>query len=219
MRLDTIMASLRPVAEYITYSQRYAGIKGYLMDLEGFTLLNLAEYGPGTGEIVEIGSFMGKSTCWLAQGSKNAARERVHGVDHFRGSPEHQAGSECEEPMIAAEGSTFRGFQENIAAQGLSDYVVAHREGSPEAASGWNLPIRLLFIDGDHSYESARTDFEAWAPFVVDQGLIAFHDVDNAPGVTRFYRELLTERAQEFSEQIISISLRVVQKHAPLKAN
>lgn len=214
MRIETLMAQLRPVAEYITYGQRFESVRGFMIDLEGYTLLNLAEFGPGIGEIVEIGSYMGKSTCWLAQGTKNAARERVHAVDHFKGSPEHQAGEEFEEPMILAEGSTFRGFQENIAAQGFADYVVAHPAGSPDAAADWNLPIRLLFIDGDHSYGATRTDFEAWEPHVVDQGLIAFHDIDGWPGCTQFYRELLTSRSKEFTEVLVSVSLRVVQKNA-----
>ncbi|MEO8662678.1 MAG: class I SAM-dependent methyltransferase [Bryobacteraceae bacterium] len=38
-------------------------------------------------------------------------------------------------------------------------------------------PIDLLFIDGDHSYEGVRKDFEMYAPLVRPEGLIAFHDI------------------------------------------
>jgi len=38
----------------------------------------------------------------------------------------------------------------------------------------------LLFIDGDHSYDGVRADFENYAPLVRPGGLIAFHDVDSA---------------------------------------
>lgn len=49
-------------------------------------------------------------------------------------------------------------------------------------------PINLLFIDGDHSYEGVRQDYEIYAPMV--KGLIAFHDLAGEPGVRRFWNEL-----------------------------
>ena len=38
-------------------------------------------------------------------------------------------------------------------------------------------PIDVLFIDGDHTYDGARADFERYAPLVRPGGLIAFHDI------------------------------------------
>jgi predicted O-methyltransferase YrrM len=37
-------------------------------------------------------------------------------------------------------------------------------------------PADLIFIDGDHSYEGLRGDWEAWNPLVAPQGIIALHD-------------------------------------------
>jgi predicted O-methyltransferase YrrM len=37
--------------------------------------------------------------------------------------------------------------------------------------------IDFLFIDGDHSYEGVKGDFERYAPLVRPGGLIAFHDI------------------------------------------
>jgi cephalosporin hydroxylase len=37
--------------------------------------------------------------------------------------------------------------------------------------------VDLLFIDGDHSYDGVRADFENYAPLVRPGGVIAFHDV------------------------------------------
>lgn len=64
-----------------------------------------------------------------------------------------------------------------------------------------NIPIRgqvdLLFIDGDHSYEGVRSDYEMYRSFVKPGGLIAFHDIKDSPfhrekgvEVARFWREL-----------------------------
>ncbi len=35
---------------------------------------------------------------------------------------------------------------------------------------------RLIFIDGDHSYEGVKTDFELCAPFLSPNALVLFHD-------------------------------------------
>lgn len=37
--------------------------------------------------------------------------------------------------------------------------------------------IDLLFIDGDHSYEGVKRDFELYSPLVRPGGMIAFHDI------------------------------------------
>jgi cephalosporin hydroxylase len=63
--------------------------------------------------------------------------------------------------------------------------------------------VDFLFIDGDHSYEGVKKDFELYSPLVRPGGLIAFHDIvdDNetrygvitggwAGGVPRFWREV-----------------------------
>jgi predicted O-methyltransferase YrrM len=56
-------------------------------------------------------------------------------------------------------------------------------------------PLDLLFIDGDHAYESVRRDYELYAPLVRGGGIIAFHDIVEGPessvgGVPRFWREV-----------------------------
>ena len=56
--------------------------------------------------------------------------------------------------------------------------------------------IDFLFIDGDHSYEGVKKDFEMYSPLVRKGGVIAFHDVapKGAPeltgGVPRFWKEI-----------------------------
>ena len=37
--------------------------------------------------------------------------------------------------------------------------------------------IDFLFIDGDHSYEGVKADFEIYSPLVKEGGLIVFHDI------------------------------------------
>lgn len=64
-------------------------------------------------------------------------------------------------------------------------------------------PIDFLFLDGDHSYEGIKQDFEMYAPLVRSGGMIAFHDIkpslpDNWIQVGRFWEEI--KGSYEFEE-------------------
>ena len=55
--------------------------------------------------------------------------------------------------------------------------------------------LDFLFIDGDHTYEGVKEDFEIYSPLVRKGGLIAFHDIVVHPPearceVNRFWNEL-----------------------------
>jgi hypothetical protein len=65
---------------------------------------------------------------------------------------------------------------------------------SKEAAHAWNrTPIRILFIDGWHSYEAVTEDILLWFPHVLPGGLIVFDDYSNPefPGVRQAVDEQL----------------------------
>lgn len=156
-------------------------IDGWLTELEGASLFHAAAYGPGEGKIVEIGSFKGRSTIWLASGSKRAGRGSVYTIDTHLGSPEHQPGGEFASHM-PPEGTTEFVFRENIRQAGLEDWIVPLVMSSSDALSSWRDPIRLLFIDAAHAYEAVRSDFLGWQQHVVVGGLVAFHDVDRWDG-------------------------------------
>ncbi|MFZ6012191.1 MAG: class I SAM-dependent methyltransferase [Bacteroidota bacterium] len=56
-------------------------------------------------------------------------------------------------------------------------------------------PIDFLFIDGDHSYDGVKKDFELYSPLVRKGGLVAFHDIKLYPEdhwikVDKFWREI-----------------------------
>lgn len=55
----------------------------------------------------------------------------------------------------------------------------------------WNLPIKVLFIDGEHRYERVKAEWEKYYPFVVRGGWVFFHDADeSSPEVVKFTEEL-----------------------------
>jgi len=49
----------------------------------------------------------------------------------------------------------------------------------------------LLMIDGDHTYEGVKKDFEIYVPLVKKGGLILMHDItNNQCGVPKFWEEI-----------------------------
>ncbi|MBX7102549.1 MAG: class I SAM-dependent methyltransferase [Gemmataceae bacterium] len=188
--LDQLRAELPASAKFLEMAQRFESVQGFLNPLEGFALYWLASRWPIDGATVEIGSFKGRSTCWIATGCKEQGKSKLTAVDPFTGSPEHQAGGSHPDPDIIRTGSTLQVFQHNIQRHQLNDWVIPRVGRSADAVLGWNERIRMLFIDGDHSYEETARDFHTWTPFVGNYGIVAFHDVNTWPGVTQFFNEL-----------------------------
>lgn len=65
----------------------------------------------------------------------------------------------------------------------------------PISVAARRAPFDLVFIDGDHSYNGVRRDFETYMPFVARGGIVAFHDTwpnydRHEPGVVRWCDEL-----------------------------
>ena len=155
-----------------------ASVEGWLGPLEGRLLYRLGHDADPAGAIVEIGSWHGKSTIWLAAGAKAGRGARVVAIDPHRDTNLH-TGGESTEPIL----------RENLAAAGVDDQVDVVVATSEEAERDWTGPVTLLWIDGDHSYESASSDFRLWAPHVVDGGRIALHDTFLYEGPERVVRE------------------------------
>lgn len=157
-------------------------VDGWLGKREGPYLYELARIGSKIGVVVEIGSWKGKSTVWLAKGSAAINGGRIYAIDPHVGSPELKM-------LGYSEADTHGEFLKNIRTAGIESLVHPLIKTSMEALKEWSFPIGLLWIDGDHNYESVRSDFFGWEPFVVDEGIIAFHDTYSWEGVRRVVDE------------------------------
>lgn len=159
-------------------------VKGALSDNEGEFLHKAAKEITAEGVIVEIGSFQGKSTIYLASAVVQKQTPQVYAVDPHSGGQ-----------VLASEFSppTYKSFIKNLSLAGVRNVVKPIRAYSWDAVKKWHLPICMLFIDGDHSSEAVKKDVNDWLPFVSPGGIIAFHDVLNPdPGpVSAIISELL----------------------------
>ena len=194
--IETAGTTQTAAQEFHALAARFDHIEGFLHPLEGYAIYWLAKNWPGDGRVVEVGSFKGRSASWLATGCKEGRRGKLAAVDHFRGSPEHQPGGSHAAAELDAAGSTLPAFKKNLETLGLMDGVDVHAGVSADVSRDWREPIRLAFLDGDHSYESTAEDYLCWSPFVARHGLVVFHDVNVWPGVTRFYGQLCRDVKQ-----------------------
>jgi hypothetical protein len=128
-----------------------------------------------------------------------AAREvggTVFTVDHHRGSEENQAGWEHHDDSLVDTDlgvmDTLPTFRRTIADAGLEEHVVAVVGRSATVGRWWRTPLSLLFIDGGHGVEPARTDFRTWPRWVAADGVLVIHDVfpDPADGGRPPYEDI-----------------------------
>jgi len=140
-------------------------LDGWLFPNEAAFLYTSAKNCKGQGTIVEIGSWKGKSTVCLAKGSKLQSNSKVYAIDPHTGSPEH------------GQVWTFEEFKQNIKNAEVEDIVIPFVKTSEEVSKTFNDPVEFLFIDGLHEYEGVRLDFDLWYPKVLNEGIIAFHDL------------------------------------------
>lgn len=136
-------------------------IPGWLSIHEGQFLLKSSKLVKKLkGEVVEIGSFQGKSAIWLAQ-----ENNLVYAIDPHEGNLDEMSVS-----------PTLKAFRKHLKQAGVTSKVHELVQPSAEVAKTWNKKVKLLFIDGLHEEKYALKDYKDWSPFLVDGGIIAMHD-------------------------------------------
>jgi predicted O-methyltransferase YrrM len=143
-----------------------------------------------SGPIVEIGRFKGGSTFIFA--SAAAPSIEIWSYDLHVALRPDMPGEQLDSELLTA--LTRFGLGQNVRL-----VVADSRKVEPPSAE-----IEVLFIDGDHSYEGARADFERWSALVRPGGHLLFHDaVDRGgygnvyPGVARAVEEVEGEGGWE----------------------
>ena len=157
-----------------------AGVEGWLGPHEGRLLYRLAAQADPAGRIVEIGSWHGKSTIWLAAGAKAGRGAHVVAIDPHAGTYLRSEGETTDQVLRA-----------NLERAGVAEQATILVATSEKASAEWSGPISLLWIDGDHEYESARRDYLLWEPYLLPDAAVALHDTFVCPGPERVVRELL----------------------------
>ena len=191
---------------------------GFMPADEGRTLYEIACEYLGDGVGVEIGTYCGRSTVFLGAAARHTGGLIVT-VDHHRGSEEHQPGWEYHDSALVDPHTgrldTLPRFRHTMWDAGLDEQVVAAVGSSTQVARAWGAPASFVFIDGGHSSEAARADYEAWAKWVQVGGALLIHDVfpDPADGGRPPY-EIYCRALEsgQFTEVRAVDSLRVLRR-------
>lgn len=152
---------------------------------------------------MQIGTFRGKSACYLAEGARCGGGAHTYAVD-----PWDLAGN-ADGKHGYARAETMRDCIRQIVAMDLGAWITVIRAFSHNVARNWvERPVGLLFIDGSHEYPDVKADYETWLPHLAPGAVVVFDDYGTKanPGVTRFVDEL--EGTWDLTTPPLAISCR-----------
>jgi len=154
--------------------------------------------------VVELGVHTGNSYCGFCQAVKKLDLDTIcYGVDTWLGDDQ-------------------TGLYEEKAYKDLSSYVnEKYSKNSKllkmtfdEAANLFDdKSVDLLHIDGLHTYEAVRRDFETWLPRISKKGIVILHDIsfrESDFGVWKFWEEISQVYASTNFEYGYGLGLVVV---------
>lgn len=107
---------------------------------------------------------------------------KVYGIDSFEGDP--QTGIRDNHKFVCDFVSKINHNMEPINVEIIRGFF-------DNVAKTWNLPIDLLHIDGLHTYEAVKNDYQTWSSFCNKDSVILFHDTESYHHtVGKFFNEL-----------------------------
>ena len=139
--------------------------------------------------LVELGTHNGASYAAFCEAlARFSPDSRAYAVDTWQGD-DHAGhyGDEVYWDLRRFHDERFAGFSDLLRCT-FEDALPYFADGS----------VDLLHIDGFHSYEAVRGDFEAWRPKLSDRAVVLFHDTnmrERGFGVWRLWAELQQSHA------------------------
>ena len=124
---------------------------------------------------MELGSYLGASSSFLALGAKHN-KSNVYCVDTWQN-----------DEMSEGLRDTYSEFLRNT--KSISKYIEPLRGLSIDMAIQFDKKIDMIFFDGGHSYETVKSDWDAWSPKLKIGSLVVFHDIGWADGVKKVVNE------------------------------
>lgn len=158
----------------------YKNIYGY------FDFENLYSYIANkfsTGRFIEIGTWLGRSTCFMAETLKELnSPVKFYGVDTFYGERD---ATDQQEIVAKEHGCIYHRFWLNMKEAGVIDYVTPIKMTSQDAAQLFgDESFEFIFLDAEHHYEDVLNDLKNWWPKLKKGGVMAGHDF-NGTGVQK----------------------------------
>jgi predicted O-methyltransferase YrrM len=200
----------RNVADLDGLVSAAATIPGMLSEESGKFLFSLCYAQALQGDVVEIGSWQGYSTSFLARAVSESRNGRLYAIDHFGGNVGTESFYVVDRPDL---GDLPKKFSDNMQRLGLAQAVSLLQMPNREAAErlrSEGTRVRFLFIDGDHTREGVQRDVDLFFPFLMKGSIVVFDDCSpSAPGVIetidRLFHEKAFEKAFAYSNSLVAV--------------
>jgi predicted O-methyltransferase YrrM len=192
------ISKIKPAIQHTTPYSKFSKIDNCIVDTEvlgemsltvpgmitpeaGKFLYSLCYMQEISGDVVEIGSWQGRSTTFLARAVKESDNGKFYAIDHF-------AGNIGKEDLYAVDGTLENlkeNFEKNMSRFDLEDVINLFDMVNTKAAEKLqDSTIRFLFIDGDHTKEGVEKDIELFFPRLTKGSIVVFDDYfEGFPGV------------------------------------
>ena len=167
------------VPDFAAVATELDGVEGWLtLDQARLLYDAVRPLRPGQ-QVVEIGSFRGRSTTVLGLAAEPGVT--VVAIDPHAGND--RGPNELEGYQDAAQ-EDHEVFRANLAKAGVAGRVRHVRAFSHAALAAVDGPVDVLFIDGAHRYGPALADIRSWGRRLPDGGVLLIHDAFSSVGVT-----------------------------------
>jgi predicted O-methyltransferase YrrM len=141
-------------------------------------LFQLAHRCPPNARVLEVGSYLGASTCYLAAGLRGTGAS-ITCIDTWQN-----------QTMPDGIRDTLAEFESNLKSVRQQINLI-HKASSDVTLAELEKPFDLIFLDGDHSYRQTKADFDNFSRLVAKEGTLVFHDSMFFEGVSRVIGEAL----------------------------
>lgn len=164
--------------------------------------------------VVELGTFEGRSAFVLARAILEVGAGQVHCIDPFDRRGEVGFSKYYPESNVKTPGLRQKSVADRMQQLGVGAAIRLHIGTSKDVVCTWCEPIDLLYIDADHEYEQVLEDFRAWSRHLRTGGLIAFHDVGSSQhtGPKQVVEEHLVH-SQDWTQVLFVDELFVARKN------
>jgi predicted O-methyltransferase YrrM len=179
-------------------------------DEEGVFLFLLVATQRIEGDVVEIGSWQGKSSSFIARAMEVSQNGTFWAVDHFQGNLESRDAYVVNRKDL---GDLQSNFERNMESLNLSSFVEQlNMDVSIAASKLSHSKIRFLFVDGDHSYQGVKRDFNLFKNQLTSGAFVVFDDFSLArAGLVQAVNEIVSEMKPRIRIQFGKMLLVVLQ--------
>jgi predicted O-methyltransferase YrrM len=129
--------------------------------------------------VLEIGSYVGASACCFGASMKSRGAGVIYCIDTWDN-----------DAMTEGNRDTYTTFLKNT--DFFAQFIIPVRGFSADVVNQITIKtnyVDMLFIDGDHSYDGVKADWNAYQRFLKAGSIVVFHDWGWAEGVKRVIME------------------------------